>query len=152
GGHRPAHPVAAGRGRPDVVHRPRQGDRPLDVGSAPAGQAAGEPRGDQVLRRCARLRGGRSADHRLRLHPPHRRLAARRLPGPDRRHPRDRVLLVGGRGHVLHPQGAGRDATPSRGPAREDPRSGERLHPDDGGAVHAVRGATGRPGRRPGPL
>src|SRR5262249_41792023 len=39
-GHRPADPSAARRRRPDVLHRPREGDRAVHLGGAPAGQAA----------------------------------------------------------------------------------------------------------------
>ena len=47
----PADLPAAGRRRPDVVHRARQEDQAVDVGGAPAGQAAGAARRDQGLRR-----------------------------------------------------------------------------------------------------
>src|SRR4051812_3114824 len=39
-GHRPADPPAAGGRRPDVLHRPREGDRAVHLGGAPARQAA----------------------------------------------------------------------------------------------------------------
>ena len=46
-----------------------------------------------------------------------------------RGHPRDRVLLVGRRRRVLHPQGPGGPAQRPRGPAGPDPRGRQRLHP-----------------------
>ena len=52
---------------------------------------------------------------------------------------RDRVVLVGGGGGVLHPQGAGRDARRARGPARPGPRGGQRLHAHHDRALHALR-------------
>ena len=44
--HRPPDPRAARGRRPDVLHRPRQGDRPVHVRRAPAGQAARAARPD----------------------------------------------------------------------------------------------------------
>ena len=137
--HRPEDPRAARRRRPDVLHRPRQGDRAVDVGGAPAGQAAGVARPDPGVRRDGRPRAARPAAHRVHLDPPDRPVAARRLARAGPRDPRDRVLLVGRRRRVLHPQGPGRLADRARGPAGPDPRRRERLHPHHDRAVHAVR-------------
>ena len=51
GGDRPADHAAAGRGRPDELHRPGQGDRAVGLGGAPAGAPAGEARRHPGLRR-----------------------------------------------------------------------------------------------------
>ena len=91
------------------------------------------------LRRHRRPRPDRPAAHGVHLDPPDRPLPARRLPRAAARHRRDRVLLVGGGGGVLHPQGPGRHARRPRGPARPDPRRRQRLHPHHDRAVHAVR-------------
>ena len=88
---RPPHPDAAGRRRPDVVHRPRQGHRPVHLGGAPAGQAAGAARPDHGVRRHDRPRPARPAADRVHLDPADRPLAARRLPRAAARHHRDRV-------------------------------------------------------------
>ena len=57
---------------------------------------------------------GLAAD-RVRLDHADRPVAARRLPRAAARHRGDRVVLVGGRRRVLHPQGAGGDARRPRG-------------------------------------
>ena len=54
-------------------------------------------------------------------------------------HPRDRVVLVGGGGGVLHPQDPGGHARRPRGAAGPDPGGGERLHPHHDRALDAVR-------------
>ena len=54
-------------------------------------------------------------------------------------HPRDRVLLVGRGGGVLHPQDPGRHPARPRGPARPHPLGRQRLHPHHDRALHGVR-------------
>ncbi len=54
-------------------------------------------------------------------------------------HPRDRVVLVGRRRRVLHPQGPAGPAQRPRGPARPDPRRGQRLDPHHHRALDVLR-------------
>ena len=65
--------------------------------------------------------------------------AARRLTRAAAGHPRDRVLLVGRGGGVLHPQDPGGHARRPRGPAGPGPCRRQRVHPHHDRAVHAVR-------------
>ena len=82
-----------------------QGHRPLHVRRAPARQAPRAARSDPRLRRHGQPRRDRAAADGVHLDPPHRPVPAGRLARAAARHPRDRVLLVGRRGGVLHPQG-----------------------------------------------
>ena len=79
------------------------------------------------------------ATDRVRQHHAVRRLGEGRLPRPPRADQRDRVVLVGRGGGVLHPQGAGRDSRRPRGAAGPGAGGGQRLDADHDRAVHAVR-------------
>ena len=126
-GHRPADPSAAGGRRPDVLHRPREGHRAVHLRRAPARQAARAARPDPRLRRHGQPRRDRAAADGVHLDPADRPVPARRLAGAARGDPRDRVVLVGRRRRVLHPQGPAGPPERPRGPAGPDPRRRQRL-------------------------
>ena len=78
GRHRSRHRPAAARGRPDVLHRYRQGDRPVHLGGAPAGTPARAARGHHAATCAMSTRGRRAAADRVRLHQADRPGRARR--------------------------------------------------------------------------
>ena len=166
GGDRPQDPGAAGGRRPDVLHRPRQGDRPLHLRGAPAREAARAARPDPRLRRDGQPRRDRAAADGVHLDHPDRPLPARRLPRAASATSRDRVVLVGRRRGVLHPQGprrhpraTSRTSSPGSAPPPTSPPAPRSCSPrrtrtarsrEDGGyvavAVPRICGESGTPG------
>ena len=76
----------------------------------------------------------------VRLDHADRRRPARRRPGAAGPPVGDRGVPLGRRRGELHPQGAGGLARRAGAPAAGHPRGGERHHPDDGRALHLLRG------------